>query len=142
MISRKQAVPAASLPSPQGLGFNITPDAASGPPIIEINSNALTAGFTFSGPTTLVNNTFGVFDTLSWIHGRHTWKMGGGISGYQNNQVFDFIVNGSFNFDGTATGNGFADFLLGVHLSTSKGPPHLRTFAASLPMDSCRTNGA
>ena len=119
---RKQAVPAASLPSPQGLGFNITPDAASGPPIIEINSNALTAGFTFTGPTTLVNNTFGVFDTLSWIHGRHTWKMGGGISAYQNNQVFDFIVNGSFNFDGTGTGNGFADFLLGIPSFYQQGP--------------------
>ena len=117
-----QSVPAAAQPSPQQLGFTVTPDAASGPPIIEINSNALTAGFTFSGPTVLVNNTFGVSDTLTWVRGRHTWKMGGGLSGYQNNQVFDFIINGSFNFDGGATGNGFADFLLGVPSFFQQGP--------------------
>jgi TonB-dependent Receptor Plug Domain/TonB dependent receptor len=118
----KQAVPATALPSPADLGFTVTPDSPSGPPIIEINSNALTTGFTFSGPTTLVNNTFGVFDTVSWIRGRHSWKMGGGLSGYQNNQVFDFIINGSFNFDGGATGNGFADFLLGVPTFYQQGP--------------------
>jgi carboxypeptidase family protein/TonB-dependent receptor-like protein len=118
----EQAVPAANLPSPAALGFSITPDAPSGPPIIEINSNALTTGFTFSGPTTLVNNTFGVTETLSWVRGRHNLKMGGGFSGYQNNQVFDFLINGSFNFDGGATGNGFADFLLGVPTFYQQGP--------------------
>ena len=118
----EQAVPAASLPSPAQLGFNITPDAPSGPPIIEIDSNALTTGFTFSGPTTLVNNTFGVTDTLSWVRGRHNLKIGAGLSGYQNNQVFNFIVNGSFNFDGSATGNGFADFLLGAPSFYQQGP--------------------
>src|SRR5208282_1357829 len=91
-----QGLPAANLPSPEALGFKITPDTPSGPPIIEINSDALTTGFTFSGPTTLVNNTFGVTDTLSWIRGRHNFKIGAGFSGYQNNQVFDFIVNGAF----------------------------------------------
>ncbi len=118
----EQAAPAKTLPSPQALGFNITPDVASGPPIIEINSNALTTGFTFSGPTTLVNNTLGVTDTVSWVRGRHNLKMGTGLSAYQNNQVFDFIVNGSFNFDGGATGNGFADFLLGVPTFFQQGP--------------------
>jgi hypothetical protein len=119
---RKQAQPAVTQPSPADLGFTITPDTPSGPPIIEINSNALTTGFTFSGPTTLANNTFGVTDTLSWIRGRHSWKMGAGFSGYQNNQVFDFIINGSFNFDGGATGNGFADFLLGIPTFYQQGP--------------------
>ena len=118
----RQAVPATTQPTPQQLGFNITPDAPSGPPIIEINSNALTTGFTFSGPTTLVNNTFGVNDTLSWVRGRHNLKIGTGFSGYQNNQVFDFIINGAFNFDGGATGNGFADFLLGIPTFFQQGP--------------------
>jgi hypothetical protein len=118
----RQSVPAASLPGPQGLGFNITPDAPSGPPIIEINSNALTTGFTFLGPTTLVNNTFGITETLIWVRGRNNFKIGGGFSGYQNNQVFDFLVNGSFNFDGGATGNGFADFLLGIPTFFQQGP--------------------
>jgi outer membrane receptor protein involved in Fe transport len=119
---RIQAQPAITQPSPADLGFTVTPDSPSGPPIIEINGNALTTGFTFAGPTTLVNNTFGVTDTLSWIRGRHSWKMGAGFSGYQNNQVFDFIINGAFNFDGGATGNGFADYLLGIPTFYEQGP--------------------
>src|SRR5262249_13518995 len=118
----EQAVPAASVPRPQDLGVSITPDAPRGPPNIAIHSNDLTKGFTCSGPTTLVNNTFGVTDTVSWVRGRHNLKMGTGLSAYQNNQIFDFIVNGSFNFDGGATGNGFADFLLGVPTFFQQGP--------------------
>src|ERR1700682_1897767 len=88
----------------------ITPNSPSGHPIIEINSNALTTGFTFLGPSTLVNNTFGITDTVSWIRGRHFWKMGGGFSGYQNNQLFNFVINGAFNFDAGATlTNGIPD---------------------------------
>src|ERR1700682_2029418 len=100
----------------------ITPNSPSGHPIIEINFNALTTGFTFSGPSTLVNNTFGITDTVSWIRGRHFWKMGGGFSGYQNNQLFNFVINGAFNFDGGATGNGFADYLLGIPSLYEQGP--------------------
>jgi len=117
-----QAVPATSLPGPASLGFSITPDSPSGPPIIEINSNALTTGFTFAGPTTLVNNTFEISDTVSWIRGRHFWKMGGGFSGYQNNQDFNFVINGAFNFDGGGTGNGYADYLLGIPTQYQQGP--------------------
>ena len=118
----QQATPATTLPGPAALGFTITPDSPSGPPIIEISSSALTTGFTFSGPSDLVNNTFAITDTVSWIRGRHFWKTGGGFSGYQNNQVFDFIVNGAFNFDGGGTGNGFADYLLGIPTQYQQGP--------------------
>jgi Carboxypeptidase regulatory-like domain/TonB-dependent Receptor Plug Domain len=109
----KQGTPATTLPGPAALGFSITPDSPSGPPLIEISNNALTTGFTYLGPSVLTNNTFGISDTVSWIRGRHFWKMGGGFSGYQNNEGFDFIVNGLFSFDGGLTGNGFADYLLG-----------------------------
>jgi TonB dependent receptor len=117
-----QSTPASTLPGPVELGFSITPDTSSGPPIIEINSNALTTGFTFLGPSRLVNNTFAITETVSWIRGRHFWKMGGGFSGYQNNQVFNFVINGAFNFDGTGTGNGFADYLLGIPSQYQQGP--------------------
>ncbi len=118
----EQAVPAAVQPTPASLGILITPDQPSGPPIIEINSNALNTGFTFSGPSQLVNNTFGISDTLSWVHGRHSWKAGAGFSGFQDNQIFDFLINGAFNFDGGGTGNGFADFLLGLPTFYQQGP--------------------
>jgi hypothetical protein len=115
----------------QALGFtNLTPDNPTGPPIVALNQAATTIGYTFSGPTTLVNNTFGVTDTLTWIRGRHNWKMGGGFSGYQNNQLFDFVTNGAYDFNATVTGNAFADFLLGAASDYEQGaaaPSNIRT---------------
>jgi hypothetical protein len=115
----------------EALGFtNLTPDNPTGPPIVGFNFSTTTIGYTFSGPTTLVNNTFGVTDTFTWIHGRHNWKVGGGFSGYQNNQVFDFVTNGSFDFNGSVSGNSFADFLLGAatdYEQASAAPSNIRT---------------
>ncbi len=79
-------------------------------------------GFSEQGPTNLVNNTFGFTDTVTWVHGRHNFKFGGGISAYQNNTVFDFIVNGEFDFDGSTSGNEFADFLLGAPIQYFQAP--------------------
>lgn len=113
------------------LGFtNLTPDNPTGPPLVGINGESTTVGYTYSGPTTLVNNTFGLSDTLTWIHGAHSWKFGFGVSAYQNNQVFDFITNGLYDFDGTITGNGFADFLLGAatdYVQGAAAPSNIRT---------------
>ena len=55
----------------------------------------------FQGPTTEANNTFGFTDAVTYVHGRHTWKVGGGISAYQNNTVYDYIVDGLFGFSAT-----------------------------------------
>lgn len=96
------------------LGVGITPDDPTGPPILNFNNFAMVVGYSGNGPSRLVNNTFGFTDNVSYIHGRHTWKMGGGISAYQNNTNFDFYVNGEFDFYGTGSGNAFADFLLGI----------------------------
>jgi hypothetical protein len=106
------------------LGFDpsFKPDNPSGPPLIAFDNLETTIGYTYSGPTTLVNNTFGVSDTFTWIRGKHNWKMGAGFSGYQNNQVFDFITNGIYDFNGTLTGNAFADFLLGAPTDFQQSP--------------------
>ena len=86
----KQGVPATNLPGPAALGFSITPDSPSGPPLIEINYIALTAGFSYHGPLHPDQQHVWHYDTVSWIRGRHFWKMGGGFSGYQNNEGFRF----------------------------------------------------
>lgn len=106
------------------LGFDpsFMPDNPTGPPLIGFDNEETTVGYTYSGPTTLANNTFGVSDTLTWIHGKNNWKMGAGASGYQNNQLFDFITNGLYDFNGTLTGNSFADFLLGVPTDFQQSP--------------------
>ena len=53
-------------------------------------------------------------DSLTWVHGRHTFK-----GGYEVYKV-DFTLNSAFTntrsvtFSGAATGNALADFTLGV----------------------------
>jgi hypothetical protein len=115
-----QDKPATKLPTASQLGVGITQDDPQGPPNLFFD-NGLTMGFSEQGPTKLISNTYGMSDVLSYIHGRHNWKMGGGISTYQNNTVFDFVVNGEFDFNAagnfggnTATGNSLADFIIGA----------------------------
>jgi hypothetical protein len=108
--------PAVSLPTAAQLGVGITPDLPTGPPNLFFD-NGLAIGFSENGPKAEIDNTFGFTNTLSYIHGKNNWKMGGGISAYQDNTVYDFVGNGEFDFDGSGgsgTGNSLADFFLGI----------------------------
>jgi hypothetical protein len=64
-----------------------------------------------------VNNTIDVSDHVSKVAGNHTIKFGGGYVLFKVKQLPDLIANGTFSFFGSgqqSTGNGFADFLLGL----------------------------
>ncbi|MDT8067331.1 MAG: carboxypeptidase regulatory-like domain-containing protein [Terriglobia bacterium] len=115
--NHQQALPGKNLPKAADLGVGITPDFSAGPPLLSFDSG-MNIGFSYQGPTTLVNNTFSYSDTLSWVKGRHTFKFGGGFTPYQNNTLYDFIGDGWFDFySGAGTngsGSGFADFLMGI----------------------------
>ncbi len=106
------------------LGIGTTPDQSTGPPNLFFD-NGLSVGYSEQGPTAEINNTYGFTDTLSYIHGRHNWKMGGGISTYQNNTVYDFYVDGEWDFTGSGgsgSGNSLADFVLGIPSSYFQFP--------------------
>jgi hypothetical protein len=103
------------------LGVGITPDNPTGPPNI-LFDNGLSIGYSENGPTSLISNTFGFSDNVSYVHGRHTWKVGGGVSAYQNNTNYDYYVNGEFDFFSTGSGNSLADFLLGLPTELSQYP--------------------
>ena len=79
---------------------------------------------------------------MTWVHGRNNFKFGGGISAYQNNTVYDFIVNGEFDFDGSTSGNEFADFLLGAPIQYFRRLQLRPIFAASPLTPLSRTSGA
>ncbi|MDA2930114.1 TonB-dependent receptor [Acidobacteria bacterium AH-259-O06] len=62
-----------------------------------------------------INQSYHLTETLGWIKGRHTFK--GGINVFKeqpNNSVVPRGAHGQFNFDGTYTGDAYADFLLGI----------------------------
>ena len=97
-----------------------------------------TAGFGDSteGPYTNRNKVFEFTDNLSWIRGRHSFKVGASIRFDQYNQVGNQFARGAFAFDGRATGSAtgvatsggaaFADFLLG-YMRTSESAVALAT---------------
>ncbi len=108
-------IPGNSLPTGPDLGIKITPDLATGPTNIYFD-NGFQIGPSENGPTRYVENTFSWTDALSWTKGKHNWKFGAGFSPYQENLVYDYYTNGEFDFysDGFATGNVWANFLIGA----------------------------
>lgn len=108
-----QSKPANTAPIPSALGVAITPDIATGPPRLDFPN--LTVGFSIQGPSNLTDNTFNYSDTISWTRGKHTMKFGGSFIAFQDNQIFDFIGNGLFDFgNSNGAGDPFANFLVGL----------------------------
>jgi len=74
---------------------------------------------------TQINDTYYVSDGLSKVIGAHTLKVGGQFHIDQVNEYPNGTFNGTFNIDGTETGDPYADFLLGVpsNFTQSSGSP-------------------
>jgi outer membrane receptor protein involved in Fe transport len=109
----------ASLPAPNELGVNIHSDDPNGPPRLSISSLGLNTGFSQQGPANYFGSTYTVSDALTWVKGRHSLKFGLTFIPYVQNIVYDYYVNGQFDFFSTGggtsfSGNGFANFLMGL----------------------------
>ena len=81
-----------------------------------------------------VNNTYQVADNFSKVIDNHTLKIGGQYLWYKVKQSPDLVANGTFSFFGSgtqSTGNGFADFLLGLpdFYSQQSSPPFYESAA-------------
>jgi hypothetical protein len=74
---------------------------------------------------TQVNNTFYLSDGLSRVIGTHTLKVGGQFHIDQINEHPNATFNGTFNINGTETGDPYADFLIGTpsNYTQSSGQP-------------------
>ncbi|MGB9234049.1 MAG: carboxypeptidase regulatory-like domain-containing protein [Terriglobales bacterium] len=130
-----QDEPGNHLPTGPQLGIQITPDIATGPTNIFFD-NGLFLGPSENGPTREIENTFSWTDGLTWTHGNHNWKFGAGFSPYQENLVYGYYTNGEFDFytgdinTSVATGNDYADFLLGVpdaYFQNALAPSNIRS---------------
>lgn len=78
---------------------------------------------------TQINDTYYLSDGLSRVIGAHTLKFGGQFHIDQINNFPNGTFNGTFNIDGTETGDPYADFLLGIasnFTQTSASPMYLR----------------
>ena len=74
---------------------------------------------------TQVNNTYYISDGYSRVFGSHTIKVGGQFHIDQVNEHPNATFNGTFNINGTETGDAFADFLIGTpsNFTQSSGRP-------------------
>jgi hypothetical protein len=99
---------------PSALGFQYDPTlpSAAGPPFIQVGGYA-SVGDPITGPRNTYQNTFDVSGSLSWIHGRHELKFGGGYRRDQINALQGIASNGFFVFANFPFSDGFASFLSG-----------------------------
>ena len=115
--------PAANLPSASSLGLNIAPSPGNTPSFI------INGGFTTSCGTcanAYVNrNQAEVRDDVIWTHGHHQVTFGGLYERAQLNQDYATLSTGSYTFDGSFTGLGLADFLLGRNIGFTQGSPQV-----------------
>ena len=135
-----------------GLGQNISdqvgiPNANRG----DVETSGLANAINISGysglgnsgwiPELSADNTFQVADSLTWIRGKHTIKLGADFRRYQRNFFQSQAAFGQFSFSGQFTqdltgidtngsGSGLADLLLGCRFTASRmaGPQRLHSY--------------
>src|SRR5271155_2504626 len=85
--------------TPASLGFEYAPtlDAAIGPPFIQVSGYA-SVGDPITGPRNTYENAIDISGSLTWVHGRHEMKFGGGYGHDQINVLFGIASNGFFVF--------------------------------------------
>jgi Carboxypeptidase regulatory-like domain/TonB dependent receptor len=101
--------------TPASLGFEYTPSlaAAVGPPSIQV-AGYTTIGNPITGPRDTYENAFDYSASLSWVHGRHELKFGGGYQHLQVNALQGIATNGFYVFAGfPVVPDAFASFLFG-----------------------------
>jgi hypothetical protein len=122
-----------------GLGVSLASQGfasgANGAPGIDLQApqfegveNITFPTFVMGVPTTnmtQINDTYYLSDGLSRVIGAHTLKVGAQFHIDQVNDYPNGTFNGTFNINGTETGNPYADLLLGVasNFTQSSGSP-------------------
>ncbi|HUS07476.1 MAG TPA: carboxypeptidase regulatory-like domain-containing protein [Bryobacteraceae bacterium] len=102
----------------------VNPEGLSAMGFPRMDITGLTSLQTSAGGIREDNTDFSYEDTLTWAIGRHVFK-----SGYQYLKYNEFNglvpegTYGSFNFNGSITGVGYGDFLLGLPYSSTRLSP-------------------
>ncbi len=103
------------------LGSSFFPQGA--PSLPQINVTGYFSLTNAIGGPVAGTNLYSLRDVLSWNVGRHSLKVGGEVS--LNKDIQETLLNnyGVFTFNNTSTGNGFADFLIGIPSAVSQDSP-------------------
>ena len=105
----------------QDLGSTYQMQGAPNLPRIDV-SDYFSLGQQISGPTA-GNNYYALRDIVSVVKGKHDLRFGAEQSLNKDEQFTNLSNFGNFNFDGSITGNGFADFLLGIPSAVVQDKP-------------------
>ncbi len=99
---------------PSSLGFTYQPSlaVAIGPPFIQVNGYT-TVGDPITGPRNSYEDAYDYTGSLSWVHGRHDLKFGGGFQHLHVNVLQGIATNGFFVVAPFPLSDAFASFLIG-----------------------------
>jgi hypothetical protein len=98
------------------------PGNTTGQGFPEIDISGLTSLSNVPGGVKANNDILNINDTVDWQFGRHVIRIGGGVQHF-NTFEGDIPNYGTFTFNGTYTGNAYADFLLGLPQQTQRQAP-------------------
>ena len=114
--NRIAILPTGLVSAPASFTFNrffTGPNVDNRIPTINLNGGTGSQYTSNWTPWNNVANDYQLRDDLSWTKGRHQLKIGGSWALYKKVQDWFKNTQGGFNFNGSYTGNDFADFLLG-----------------------------
>lgn len=84
------------------------------------------AGIQILWPQNISHYTFEIIDNVTWIRGRHTIKFGGSIDKENKTQnQSNPNNNGTFTFNGSATGDALADLVVGRAFQYTENSSHI-----------------
>ncbi len=113
--NRINITPVGIYAAPSGFTFNRVytgPNALNRMPAISLNNTG--TNYTSNWvPWKNKADSYQIRDDVSWSKGAHQFKFGGSWELYSKIQDLFAPTQGAFNFNGSYTGNDFADFLLG-----------------------------
>jgi hypothetical protein len=106
---------------PSTYGFSINPQLSqAGLPYMAVG-NYFALGFSFEGPQPRTESNLNFADNFTYVHGNHSFKIGGSFEQFRVHNPFGYLNNGDYSFYGStnaggaySSGDPLIDFTLGI----------------------------